>query len=548
MSLRTRLALLVALAVAFGVALVAVAAYVTVGTQLRAQLDAGLLGRAEAAVNSPLANPELLVKIPAAALGAGRRARSRRRLRRACRSTPTGGPQPPLGSPSSRWPGNGATSRCGRPPTHAATRCGSRPSRAAVRQRLRPGARAVHGRSCSAPSTGLTLVLVLVGLVGVGLAALAGLAVASAGLRPVERLTQAAEKVEPDRDPRAAGHPGRVRRRTSWRGSRRRSTRCWPRSAESRDRQRRLVADAGHELRTPLTSLRTNLDLLAQSDAAGATGGRTLDPADRDAPAGRRPGPGRGAGRPRRRRRRAGARGPAGVGRGAARPGRGRRARGDPGPSAGAERSPSPCHSETWPMVGDAALLERAVTNVLDNAARWSPADGTSRVSLSDGRLDGDRQGPGIADGDLPHVFDRFYRSPEARSTPGSGLGLAIVRQAAERHGGAVAAGRAPGGGALVTFVVPARSRPSRRLLVGAPTLSIRLAWFSGWSQHPTRSSMHDRNHVEPHPQPQPRRDSRSHGADPRPPRDHVDCLRHLRPPLPSAPRRASRSPWQQAC
>ena len=64
-------------------------------------------------------------------------------------------------------------------------------------------------------------------------------------------------------------------------------------------------------------------------------------------------------------------------------------------------------------------------------------------------------EGPGIADSDLPHVFERFYRSPDARATPGSGLGLAIVRQAAERHGGMVAAGRTAAGGALLTFAVP---------------------------------------------------------------------------------------------
>ena len=75
-------------------------------------------------------------------------------------------------------------------------------------------------------------------------------------------------------------------------------------------------------------------------------------------------------------------------------------------------------------------------------------------------------EGPGIADSDLPHVFERFYRSPDARATPGSGLGLAIVRQAAERHGGMVAAGRTASGGALLDL---RRSR-GRRGAAPAPS------------------------------------------------------------------------------
>jgi two-component system, OmpR family, sensor histidine kinase MprB len=66
--------------------------------------------------------------------------------------------------------------------------------------------------------------------------------------------------------------------------------------------------------------------------------------------------------------------------------------------------------------------------------------------------------GPGIADDDLPFVFDRFYRAPAARGRPGSGLGLAIVRQAAEAHGGSVHAARAPGGGAVLRMALSASS------------------------------------------------------------------------------------------
>jgi two-component system sensor histidine kinase MprB len=77
-------------------------------------------------------------------------------------------------------------------------------------------------------------------------------------------------------------------------------------------------------------------------------------------------------------------------------------------------------------------------------------------VRLVDGMLDVYDEGPGIPEADLPHVFDRFYRADDSRRLPGSGLGLAIVRQAAERHGGAVLAGTAPGGGAAFRLLIPA--------------------------------------------------------------------------------------------
>jgi two-component system sensor histidine kinase MprB len=97
------------------------------------------------------------------------------------------------------------------------------------------------------------------------------------------------------------------------------------------------------------------------------------------------------------------------------------------------------------------------VTNVIDNARKWGPPDGTIEVRLHDGLLAVRDHGPGFADQDLPHVFDRFYRAADARRLPGSGLGLAIVSQAARSHGGSAQAGNAPGGGALVevSFGVP---------------------------------------------------------------------------------------------
>jgi two-component system sensor histidine kinase MprB len=101
-------------------------------------------------------------------------------------------------------------------------------------------------------------------------------------------------------------------------------------------------------------------------------------------------------------------------------------------------------------VLGDPERVARAVTNVIENARRWSPPGGVVDVRLQNGELVVRDHGPGFSADDLPHVFDRFYRSREARGTPGSGLGLAIVRQAAEAGGGGVAAANAPDGGAVV--------------------------------------------------------------------------------------------------
>ncbi|HXM86623.1 MAG TPA: ATP-binding protein, partial [Solirubrobacteraceae bacterium] len=97
---------------------------------------------------------------------------------------------------------------------------------------------------------------------------------------------------------------------------------------------------------------------------------------------------------------------------------------------------------------GDGARISRAVSNLLENARKWSPPDGAVEVVLRDGVLSVRDHGPGFGEDDLPRVFERFYRSERARKLPGSGLGLAIVRQAAEAHGGYARAGNADGGGA----------------------------------------------------------------------------------------------------
>jgi two-component system sensor histidine kinase MprB len=96
---------------------------------------------------------------------------------------------------------------------------------------------------------------------------------------------------------------------------------------------------------------------------------------------------------------------------------------------------------------GAPSTIERAVSNLLDNAAKWSPPGGEIEVAVRDGEITVRDHGPGIAEEDLPYVFDRFYRASSARGLPGSGLGLAIVKQVAEAHGGTVVAERPEGGG-----------------------------------------------------------------------------------------------------
>jgi two-component system, OmpR family, sensor histidine kinase MprB len=99
---------------------------------------------------------------------------------------------------------------------------------------------------------------------------------------------------------------------------------------------------------------------------------------------------------------------------------------------------------------GEQERIARAVSNLLDNARKWSPDGAAIDVELHAATLTVRDHGPGFAERDLPHVFDRFYRADSARGMPGSGLGLAIVRHAAEAHGGYAEAANAPGGGAII--------------------------------------------------------------------------------------------------
>jgi len=103
---------------------------------------------------------------------------------------------------------------------------------------------------------------------------------------------------------------------------------------------------------------------------------------------------------------------------------------------------------------GRPMALERAVQNLVDNACKFSD-DGPIEVTVASGRVEVRDHGPGLTDADIPHLFDRFYRSVEMRSKPGSGLGLAIVQSVVDAHGGTTFAGNADGGGAEIGFTLP---------------------------------------------------------------------------------------------
>ncbi|MFJ6747360.1 sensor histidine kinase [Streptomyces sp. NPDC091266] len=296
-----------------------------------------------------------------------------------------------------------------------------------------------------------------VGGAGALLAAALGYWVSRTGLAPVARLTATAERIAATRDARhrielPTGSPARedevTRLATSF-------NIMLGELEQSVAAQKRLVADASHELRTPLTALRTNAELLAradrltdaQRDRASSALGRQLREVTtlvndlielaRDE---------------------------------------------EPQPlveqvrpaallehAVGAAREHWPeitFTTRTDPAAAGATIpgvpprLARLLSNLLDNAAKFSPPGGPveTELALAAGQLDLTVRdhGPGIAAADLPHVFDRFYRAQAARALPGSGLGLAMARQIARAHGADLTAERAPGGGALFRLRLPA--------------------------------------------------------------------------------------------
>ncbi|QOV37401.1 HAMP domain-containing histidine kinase [Streptomyces ferrugineus] len=301
----------------------------------------------------------------------------------------------------------------------------------------------------------LALILLLVSGVGVIGAGAAGLAVARAGLRPVDELTDAVEHVARTEDlniriPVEADSEDEVARLSRSFNS------MTSALASSRELQQQLIADAGHELRTPLTSLRTNIELLTRSEETG----RPIPEADRKALLssvkaqmtelasliGDLQELSRSEGQRGERvqvisledtveaaLRRARLRGPE--------------------LTINADLQP-------WYVRAEPAALERAVVNILDNAVKFSPDGGTIEVALHDGALTVRDHGPGIPADELPHVFDRFWRSPSARALPGSGLGLSIVARTVEQAGGQVTLAHAEGGGTVATVRLPGAPTP----------------------------------------------------------------------------------------
>jgi two-component system sensor histidine kinase MprB len=105
--------------------------------------------------------------------------------------------------------------------------------------------------------------------------------------------------------------------------------------------------------------------------------------------------------------------------------------------------------------MGKPNALERAMSNIVGNADKFAPPDSPVVLEVANGTVTVRDEGPGFDKGDLPHVFERFYRSDAARSQPGSGLGLSIVKQIVDDHGGEVFARNRPTGGAEVGFSIP---------------------------------------------------------------------------------------------
>ena len=432
-SLRVRIILGAATAVAVAVLLAAAGAFLTVRHELRYQVDVSLTRNAEAV--------ERLQGSPLAAI--------ERRLRGVYQLLdPEGQVVAAVGASLPVTAGDRAV---------AQTRAGSSRHDANVEglhlRVLTVGLVGGGAAQLTAPldavdATLKRLVVLLAFLVlgGVALAAGLGTLVARAALVPVERLTGAAERVAATMDLSApidvtgADEIARLGRALNA---------LLEAVDRSQKAQRRLVADASHELRTPLTSLRTNLELLVKTPEID-DGSRRAILSDLVAQAvelstlvgqlvdlEREP---------------LGAEAPVPLELHDVVAGAVARAR---------------LHSphlqfrtflEPTVIVGRLGTVERAVTNLLDNAAKWSPAEACVDVQLVGGIISVRDFGPGVDPADAPYVFDRFYRSPGARALPGSGLGLSIVRQAADDHGGQAWLAPAPGGGTVACLSFPTAS------------------------------------------------------------------------------------------
>lgn len=283
----------------------------------------------------------------------------------------------------------------------------------------------------------LELLLAVLGAAGILLAAGLGVLVARTALVPIARFSESAEQLtgslDISRRLEVAGGDELGRLATSFNAA----LDALERSIAT---QRQLIADAGHELRTPIASLRANIqvlqhaqrlapqeqenlrrDVVGELDELTALVGDVIE-----------------------------------LARGAERELAHDELRLDAIVRAAAQRAERrgevdfALDLDPTLVLGDAAAIDRAVSNLLENARKWSPQGSHVEVGLHAGELTVRDHGPGFDERDLPFVFDRFYRAERARKLPGSGLGLAIVRQAAEAHGGYAGAENAPGGGALL--------------------------------------------------------------------------------------------------
>ena len=446
MSFRARLTLAAAVAVAVAVAVASAITYLVVRGQLRGEVDDALKARAETVRLRLVPDPQTgtpVVVAPPASLGGPAGVVQL--------VTAAGKPVPQLGTP-----GGGIVLPVTKRDRAAAAGHGDAFFEDADIQGIHvriytapafePGYAIQIARPFDEVDRALARIrrfLLFIAVGGVALAVALGLAVARAALLPVRRLTGATEEVSETGDLSRRIEIGGRDELSRLAASFNTMLAALENSAHA---QRQLVSDASHELRTPLTSLRTNIEVLARNE--------TLPPGEREqllrdvteqlaemttlvAEL-------------------------VELARGDQEPAEPEEIRLDLLVAEVVERARrnrpgalfQPELHETT-VCGVPTRLDRAVSNLLDNAAKWSPRGATVDVVVHGGEVIVRDHGPGIDAEDLPFVFDRFYRAAGARGMPGSGLGLAIVRQVADAHQGTVTAEPAEGGGTLVRFSLP---------------------------------------------------------------------------------------------
>jgi two-component system sensor histidine kinase MprB len=456
-SLRTRIAAAAALAVAIVVVIAAVAIYLGVRTELRGEVDDSLRDQA-AALSRPLGDRGAGSGAPGDA-DDGRVQppgfRGRNEPLPPLRHEPFGGPQGyaqlvlPTGRAVRRPGVNEALPVDSRAREIARTGSGQQFADETVSgTHLRVMTQALPGRGAIQVARPLSevdrqldrvlLVLVIVGAAGVALGAVLAGGVARTALAPIGRFTRRTEEIAGDPDP---SHRIDVHGKDELARLARSFNATLDSLGRSVEAQRHLVADASHELRTPIASLRANIqtlehaerlpaaelaalraDIVAELDELTALVADIVE-----------------------------------LARGAKPGGTEDEVRLDEIVESVVHRARARANgvaievaAEPTVVRGAPDRIQRAISNLVDNALKWSPGDGRIEVDLAGGTLSVRDHGPGFKESDIPHVFDRFYRADNARALPGSGLGLAIVRQAAEAHGGEVEAANAPGGGAVV--------------------------------------------------------------------------------------------------